>query len=122
MAFCLDMLLIITVKGIVDYLTFSSDDQALLLKPERFLDIALGWLYFAGSEVCAWQATLGKYLAGLKVTGTNGRCLGFRETSIRYFAKPIAALALFMRFILGVSPISRRAFHDRLTRSAVVTR
>ncbi|WP_299818932.1 RDD family protein [uncultured Pontibacter sp.] len=121
-ALVLDVLLLLTLIGIIDYLTYSSNEQAYLFKPERLLDFSLAWLYFAGMETCACQATLGKYLTGLRVTSTTGKRISFKSASIRYLTKPLSVVMLLMRFILGVHPISRRTLHDRLARSVVVTR
>ena len=121
-AFTLDVLLLLSLVGLIDYLTYSSDEQAFLLKPERILDLSLGWLYFAGMEVCACQATLGKYLLGLRVTSTTGNRITFKNATIRYFTKPVSVVLVILRFIFGAFPISRRTFHDKLAGSVVVTR
>ena len=121
-AFTLDVLLLLSLVGLIDYLTYSSDEQAFLLKPERILDLSLGWLYFAGMEVCACQATLGKYLLGLRVTSTTGNRITFKNSTIRYFTKPVSVVLVILRFIFGAFPISRRTFHDKLAGSVVVTR
>ncbi|PRY16539.1 RDD family protein [Pontibacter ummariensis] len=121
-AFALDMLLILILIGVVDFLTFSSDEEALLLKPERLLYLLLGWLYFAGAESCSCQATLGKYLMNLRVTHTTGERLGFKVTSTRYVARPVSALMMLMRFLTGTSGNVNRWFHDRVTNSQVTIR
>ncbi|MBC5993450.1 RDD family protein [Pontibacter cellulosilyticus] len=121
-AFTLDLLLLLSLIGLIDYLTYSSDEQAYLFKPERILDFSLGWLYFAGMEICACQATLGKYLLGLRVTSTTGNRTSFKSATIRYFAKPISVVLVILRFIFGIFPISRRTFHDKLANTMVVTR
>ncbi|GAB3193740.1 putative RDD family membrane protein YckC [Pontibacter aydingkolensis] len=120
-AFTVDVLLLLSLIGLIDYLTYSSDEQAYLLKPERILDFSLGWLYFAGMEICACQATIGKYLLGLKVTTTTDNRISFKNATIRYFAKPISVVMVMMRFIVESKPVSRRTFHDKLADSVVVT-
>lgn len=122
LAFILDMFILITLIGTADYFTFSSNEEALLLKPERWLHFLLGWLYFAGSEICPCQSTLGKHLLGLKVTDTSGVRLSFRQASIRYFAKPLALFAMLIRFLNGLPYISRTTFHDRLANAQVVAK
>ncbi|WP_242916639.1 hypothetical protein [Pontibacter liquoris] len=49
----IDFLLLSLVFATLDYFTFSSNENALLLKPERLLHILLGWVYFAGAESCS---------------------------------------------------------------------
>ncbi|WP_439880002.1 RDD family protein [Pontibacter sp. MBLB2868] len=121
-AFTLDVLLLLTLIGITDYLTFSSNDQAYFFKPERFLHFLLGWIYFAGMETCACQATLGKYLVGLKVTSDDGKRISFKNATIRYFAKPVSLVLILVRFAFGMHHISRKTFHDRLANSQVISR
>ncbi|MCJ8165360.1 RDD family protein [Pontibacter sp. E15-1] len=122
MALALDVLLILALVGIADMLTFSSDDQALLLKPERLLHLLLGWLYFAGAESCTCQGTLGKYLLGLRVTSATGQRIGFKAASVRYFAKPITLLTVLLRFLSNGTPNTGIPFHDALSKSRVVLR
>lgn len=45
------------------------------------------WLYFALSESSAWQATLGKRLLGLRVTGLAGQHLSFGQALLRTVIK-----------------------------------
>ena len=121
-AFSLDVLLLITLIGLADYFTFSTDDKALLLKPERLLNLLLVWLYFAGAEACYTQATPGKYLLNLRVTSTTGKRISFKAATIRFFAKPATTLLTVVRFLVGASYDTRRTLHDRLAGSQVVAR
>lgn len=121
-AFSLDVLLLLTLVGLADFLTFSSDDAAILLKPERLLHLLLGWLYFAGTETCSCQGTLGKYLMHLRVTSVSGGRISFRAASIRYFAKPLTLIAMLLRFLTDTGHIPRSTFHDRLAKTKVVLR
>ncbi|MEJ8801444.1 RDD family protein [Pontibacter sp. H249] len=121
-AFTIDFLLLLTLVGIIDYVTYSSDEQAYLLKPERILDLSLGWLYFAGMEVCACQATLGKYLLGLRVTTSAGERISFKSATIRYFLKPFSVLIIITRYLLGTHEVTKQTLHDKLTNSLVIAR
>lgn len=121
-AFFLDVLLILLFIGIADFLTFSSNDEAFLLKPERLLHLLLGWLYFAGSETCSSQATPGKYLLHLRVTTTTNERISFKAASIRFLAKPLTLFALLKQFIAAAPLTTRRTFHDRLAHTQVVLR
>lgn len=120
-AFALDALLILTLIGVADFLTFSSDDAALLLKPERVLHLLLGWLYFAGSETCSAQATLGKYLLQIRVATTDNQRISFKAASFRYFAKLLTPLVLIKQLVTEPY-LTRRTFHDKITHSQVVLR
>lgn len=120
-AFCLDFLLILTLIGIIEYYTISSDEEALLLKSERLLQVLLGWLYFAGSESSVWQASIGKHVLGLRVTDKNGERITFRSATLRYFARPVSVFVFIMR-ALASSPLTyMQLFHDKVSGTRVVT-
>lgn len=121
-AFSLDLLLVLTLIGIADFLTFSSDDEAILLKPERLLHLLLGWLYFAGTETCPCQGTLGKHLMHLRVTTIAGGRISFKAASIRYFVKPLTLIVMLMRFLMDTTNNPGSTFHDRLAKTKVVLR
>jgi uncharacterized RDD family membrane protein YckC len=119
-AFCLDFLLILTLIGVIEYYTISSNEEAFLLKSERLLHFLMGWLYFAGSESSAWQATLGKHLLGLRVASIQGERISFKCATIRYFTRPISIFVFLMR-ALASSPLANlQLFHDRVSRTKVV--
>ncbi|WP_187263046.1 RDD family protein [Pontibacter beigongshangensis] len=120
MALLLDCLLLSAIIGIADYYTISSDESALFLKPERLLHLLLGWLYFAGAESASWQATIGKYLLGLKVTSTSGDRISFKCASIRYFTKPFTVIAWVIRLAMAAPAFLSRFLHDRLSSTRVV--
>ncbi|WP_347158117.1 RDD family protein [Pontibacter chitinilyticus] len=121
-ALLIDVLLLFLILVIIEYYTISSDETALLLKPERLLDVLIGWVYFAGTESCAGQATLGKHLLGLQVTSHSGKRLSFYNASIRYFTKPLSLLVLLVRGITGASLPYRRLPHDKLAHAQVTLR
>ncbi|MHC2993796.1 RDD domain-containing protein [Pontibacter sp. HJ8] len=119
-AFCLDFLLILTLIGVIEYYTISSNEEAFLLKSERLLHFLMGWLYFAGSESSAWQATLGKHLLGLRVASTRGERISFKRATIRYFARPISIFVFIMRALASSPLTSLQLLHDRVARTKVV--
>lgn len=121
-ALLIDLLLFCIVLAVIDYYTISSDETALLLKPERLLHVLLGWLYFAGTETCTCQATLGKYVVGLQVQDSAGGRLSFVNASIRYFAKPLTLFVLLFRFITGAGLPQHQLLHDKLADAQVVAR
>ncbi|WP_299758529.1 RDD family protein [uncultured Pontibacter sp.] len=120
MALSLDVLLLLTLIGIADFFTFSSDDEAFLFKPERLLHLVLGWLYFAGAETCRCQGTLGKYLMNLRVTDSKGDRIDFRAATLRFLVKPVSAVLIVLRFLVGSDYSSRRPFHDKLADTQVI--
>ncbi|MHA6249083.1 RDD family protein [Pontibacter sp. CAU 1760] len=121
-AFALDLALLLTLVGVVDYFTFSSDEEALLLKPERLLHLVLGWLYFVGAETSFVQATFGKHLLRLQVTSSAGGRISLKQATVRYFTKPLTLVVIVLRYLTGIVPASRHTFHDRLAQAQVVLR
>ena len=119
-ALFIDVMLLLTIAAIADYYTISSNEETFLWKPESFLYILLGWLYFAGAESSAVQATLGKYLLGTQVVDKYNNRLTFKTASLRYFAKPISVLVMLFRFVRGLPIAQHRYFHNRITDAYVV--
>jgi uncharacterized RDD family membrane protein YckC len=81
--------------------------------------LGVGWLYCAGLESSALQATLGKRVAGIVVTDLQSKRLGFVAASLRYFAKTVSALPLFAGFIAAAFTARRQALHDVLASTLV---
>lgn len=121
-AFALDVFLLATLIGFMDLLTFSSDEEAFLLKPERLLHLLLGWLYFAGAETSPYQATLGKYLLNLRATTASGKRIGFKAASIRYFAKPVTLIMALGQLLSKAPNDPRHTYHDKLAHTQVIVR
>ncbi|NEM98036.1 RDD family protein [Pontibacter burrus] len=119
-ALFIDVVLLLIVAAIADYYTISSNEATFLWKPESLLYILLGWLYFAGAESSMSQATLGKYLLGIKVIDNYNHRLSFKAASIRYFTKPVSVLILLFRFVRGLPIARHRYFHNRITDAYVV--
>ena len=120
LAFCLDFLLLMLTIGIIEYFTFSSNEQAWLFKSERLLHFLLGWLYFAGTESSSWQASIGKQLLGLRVASLDGGRISFRCATWRYFLKPIGIFMFLVRFISNTPLTYPQLFHDKVARTRVV--
>ena len=83
--------------------------------------IALDWLYFAGFESSAWQATLGKKALGLEVTDLGGQRISFGRASGRFFGKIISNLTLLIGYILAGFTEKEQALHDMIA-GTLVTR
>ena len=86
--------LVLAVVGFV--LTAAMDNTSL----ESTISTVIGWLYYAGMESSARQATLGKGLLGLRVTDLDGDRISFLRATGRHFAKILSALILFIGFIM----------------------
>lgn len=121
LAFCMDSLLMLAIIGVIEYYTISSNEAALFWKGERFLHFLLGWLYFAGAESSAGQATIGKHLLGLRVTDTQGERISFKCATLRYFLKPISVFVFIMRALASASGTYTLLFHDKVAKTKVLT-
>jgi uncharacterized RDD family membrane protein YckC len=78
------------------------------------------WLYWAGMESSAYQATLGKMALGLKVTDLQGEPISFNRATGRYFGKIISALLLGIGFLMAGWTEKKQALHDIMAGTLVV--
>jgi uncharacterized RDD family membrane protein YckC len=81
-----------------------------------------GWLYFAILESSAMQATPGKMVLGLYVTGEDGRRIGFAQASGRFFGKLLSSLLLGIGYLLAAFTARKQALHDLMAGCLVVRR
>lgn len=77
--------------------------------------VAVQWLYFAGMESSARQATFGKAAMSLRVTDLEGRRLSFGHASGRFFAKIVSSLIpLGIGYIMAGFTEKKQALHDMI--------
>lgn len=84
--------------------------------------LALPWVYYAGMESSALQATLGKLAVGVKVTDLSGHRVSFFRATARYFAHIVTALTLGVGYAMVVFTSRRQALHDKIAETLVVLR
>ena len=77
------------------------------------------FLYCALLESSPWQATLGKRAIGIKVTNGRGERIGFARAAMRFVAKLLSVLTLFVGYLLIVLTRRRQALHDLLAGTLV---
>jgi uncharacterized RDD family membrane protein YckC len=77
------------------------------------------FLYCALLESSAWQATVGKRAMGIKVTNGRGERIGFARAAMRFVAKLLSVLTLFVGYLLIVLTRRRQALHDLLAGTLV---
>ena len=82
--------------------------------------IVAEWLYFAGLESSARQATVGKMALGIRVTDLDGERIGFGRATCRLLAKIISALILYIGFIMAGFTARKQALHDMICGTLVV--
>jgi uncharacterized RDD family membrane protein YckC len=90
-----------------------------LIAPELILFV-VGLLYFAFMQASPRQATYGKSLVGLKVTGYGGERISFARALAREVAKILSSLTLLIGFIIAGFTKRKQALHDFIASTYVV--
>jgi uncharacterized RDD family membrane protein YckC len=84
------------------------------------LVIVLGpFLYFILMQASARQASFGKALVGLKVSGPGGERLSLARSAAREFAKIISSIPLMVGFLLAAFTQRKQALHDMVAATQV---
>jgi uncharacterized RDD family membrane protein YckC len=83
------------------------------------LNVVVPWLYSAALESSPWQATVGKKICGLYVTGLGGERISFARASGRYFAKYLSMIPLNLGFVMAAFTPRNQALHDKLAGTLV---
>ena len=89
-------------------------------------DVIEYWLYaglfYTYNILCDTyhQATLGKIITKVKVTGIDGQKPGLKNSIYRNFGKIISALPLFYGYLRILAPHQRQTIHDELGKCLVV--
>jgi len=106
----------------VEGMSASAEITADLTPLATGLIIVVEWLYFAGMESSALQATVGKMALGIRVTDLEGERIGFGRATCRLLAKIISALILYIGFIMAGFTARKQALHDMMCGTLVVVR
>ncbi|MGK7396218.1 MAG: RDD family protein [Candidatus Cyclobacteriaceae bacterium M3_2C_046] len=84
------------------------------------ISMVVGWIYFAAMESSSKQATLGKMVVGIKVTGMNGEQLSFGKATIRYIGKVISGMIMLIGYIIAAFTEKKQALHDFIASTVVI--
>lgn len=79
-------------------------------------------LYFILLESSSWRGTIGKRAVGIRVVGYDGMQLSLGQAIVRYFARGLSAMFLFIGFIVMIFTTRRQTLHDLIARTLVVQR
>jgi uncharacterized RDD family membrane protein YckC len=71
-------------------------------------------------ESSPWQATVGKKMFGLEVTGLAGQRISFARATGRHFAKNISLFALGIGFVMIGFTEKKQGLHDMIAGCFVV--
>jgi len=86
----------------------------------QIIMLVASWVYFAGLESSAWQATIGKKMLGMKVTDAEGERINFVKASIRYVSKILSSFILMIGFIMVAFTTKKQGLHDFIAGTTVV--
>lgn len=86
----------------------------------QIIMLVASWVYFAGFESSAWQATIGKKILGMKVTDASGERIDFIKATIRYVAKFLSSFILMIGFIMVAFTAKKQGLHDFIAGTTVV--
>jgi uncharacterized RDD family membrane protein YckC len=85
------------------------------------ISVVIQWLYFAGMESSARQATIGKSAMSLRVTNYEGRRISFGHATGRFFAKIVSGLIpLGIGYIMAGFTEKKQALHDMIAATLVL--
>jgi uncharacterized RDD family membrane protein YckC len=123
----IDLVLLLTIDAGVMWLTLRiagltptvEDARTIRLVPMAGFLCVLAFLYLAGFTVGGGQ-TIGKMLAGIRVTGDDGRGVDITGAVVRALGCIAAVATLGMLFVPALFGADRRAVHDRLAGTRVV--
>jgi uncharacterized RDD family membrane protein YckC len=105
------------ILGIVQFVLNQVIDDFTAI---NLLNTLVAWLYFALLESSSSQATLGKMVLGLKVTGLDGDRITFLRATGRYVAKILSALILLIGFLMVAFTEKKQGLHDLIAGTLVV--
>ncbi|MFZ5861632.1 MAG: RDD family protein [Nitrospirota bacterium] len=98
---------------------FSTDLAEALSGSFMLLWIGLAWVYIGWFTRHGGQ-TPGKMLCGIRVVGMDGREPSWEQALVRPAGYLLSWLPLGLGFVPAAFPPSKRALHDRLTRTRVI--
>jgi uncharacterized RDD family membrane protein YckC len=90
-----------------------------LFSPEIIFAV-VAILYWAGMHASGRQATYGKALVGLKVTGTIGDRVSIVKALVRELAKILSTMTFLIGYILAGLTKRKQALHDFIASTQVV--
>jgi uncharacterized RDD family membrane protein YckC len=112
-ALLIDAAVISVGTGILVAISFGAGGIAVLFGP---------WIYEAAMLSSEWQATIGKRVMSITVSGMDGGRISFTRATGRHFAKYVSTLILFVGFIMAAFTQRKQALHDLMAGTLVVVK
>ena len=82
--------------------------------------LAIIFPYFVLLESSVLQATVGKFLFGIKVVDLNGKRISFARATTRFFAKILSGQILLIGYFMAAFTERKQALHDLLAGTLVI--
>lgn len=83
------------------------------------LFILVPWIYYAGLECSKNQATIGKIAARVAVTDYHGKRITFSRATLRFFAKFVSLIIVFVGFVMIGFTLRKQGLHDKIAGTLV---
>ena len=114
----IDGILVGIVSGIVTAIAGGISDSAEITA--QILLFVAAYVYYAGMESSAYQATVGKIALGIQVTDLNGNRISFLRALGRNLAEILSALILLIGYIMVAFTAKKQGLHDMIAGTLVV--
>lgn len=101
------------------------NDEAEITRFEAQANLAsllIAWLYYALLESSSRQATFGKSMLGMRVVDNQGNRISFGRATVRFFAKILSALLLFIGFIMIAFTERKQGLHDLIAGTLIINK
>jgi len=95
-----------------------SEEVAELLYYSVVLILAL--FYYIFLESSSLQATIGKWMLGMKVTTLDGKRIGIGRAIGRLFGKYISAIPFYIGYLMTAFTSKKQALHDMMAGCVIV--
>lgn len=77
------------------------------------------WAYFVFQESSILKSTVGKQAVNIIVTDLNGNRISFKQATMRFILKILAAIPLFTGFLPIFFTSKKQTFHDIVAKTVV---
>ena len=84
------------------------------------VDFIIIALYYSLFESSSLQATVGKYIAGIKITTIDGSRVSFGKAFLRRIYSLLSIIPIFIGYIVAGFTARKQTFHDMLAKTVVI--
>lgn len=107
---------------IPDTLSFSAIFSSLLpiVLTIFIVDFIITALYYSFFESSSLQATVGKHIAGLKITTIDGSRISFGKAFLRRIYSLLSIIPIFIGYVVAGFTARKQTFHDMLAKTVVI--